>query len=160
MEKQTIERRYPKAPLVGVAGVVISGENVLLVQRGKAPGKGEWNIPGGLVEVGETLQEAVKREIREETGLDVEVRSLLEVSDRIIRDEAGKVRYHYVLLDYLCAVAGGTLSPASDAADARWVSMERLSDYDVIPPVRNVIEKALELNFGSSAPQREGEKDG
>ena len=137
-----VKRRYPSHPLVGVAGVIIQNGRVLLVKRGKAPGKGEWNIPGGLVEVGETLEEAVVRETHEETGLEVAVETLLEVSDRIIRDVEGRVMYHYVLLDYLCRMVGGRLGAASDAADARWVSFEEIDSLDLPKPVRNVLRKA------------------
>ena len=119
-----------------------------MIRRGKAPGKGEWNIPGGLVEVGETLLDAVVREVREETGLEVEVQTLLTVSDRIIRDNAGSVQYHYVLLDYLCRVSGGTLIPGSDAADARRMTSRQLSEIDLSDPVRNVLKKAETLTHG------------
>ncbi len=137
-----VKRRYPSYPLVGVAGVIIQKGKVLLIKRGKAPGKGEWNIPGGLVEVGERLEEAVKRETYEETGLEVDVGMLLEVSDRIIRDVEGRVMYHYVLLDYLCRMVGGRLAAASDAADARWVSFEDIDSLDLPKSVRNVLRKA------------------
>jgi len=148
MKEGVLDRRYPAAPLVGVAGVVYGKGKVLLIKRGKAPGIGEWNIPGGLVEVGEKLEEAVKREIREETGLSSVVQSLLEVSDRIIRDESGKVKYHYVLLDYLCRPVGGFLEPSSDAADARWVTRQGLSDMDLPDPILNVLKKAEEITHG------------
>ncbi len=108
------------APLVGVGGVVVHQNRVLLVQRGNEPLLGQWSIPGGLIDVGETLREAVIREVKEETGLDVEPIELIELLDRIHRQD-GRVRYHYVIADYLCRVAGGTLGAASDAAAARWV---------------------------------------
>ena len=132
-------RRYPRFPRVGVAGVVVQDNKVLVIKRGTPPGKGEWNLPGGLVEVGETLEEALKREVREETGLKVSIEGFLLASDRIIRDENNRVRYHYVLLDYLCHVTGGTLSASSDAADARWVSFNHLENLDLPTPVKQVI---------------------
>ncbi len=145
MRQETDERRYPTAPLVGVAGIVRRGDRVLLIRRGKPPGKGEWNLPGGLVEVGETLKEAVAREVAEETGLEVAVGPLVAVGDRIIRDAAGRVQYHYVLLDYLCDVTGGTLAPASDAADARWVALDEIHELDLPGPVYEVLKKAEEM---------------
>jgi len=115
-----VEREFPLAPLVGVGGVVVHEDRVLLVQRGTEPLRGRWTIPGGLIDVGETLREAVIREVKEETGLDVEPLELIELLDRIDREDE-RVRYHYVIADYLCRVTGGTLEAASDAAAARWV---------------------------------------
>ncbi len=113
-------REYPEAPLVGVGAVIVDRGRVLLVQRGHEPMKGHWSIPGGLVELGESLTDAVVREIREETGLAVESVELIELLDRIYRD-GERIRYHYILADYLCCVTGGELRAASDAADVRWV---------------------------------------
>lgn len=141
-------RSYPSYPLVGVAGIVYEKGKVLLIKRGSEPGKGEWNIPGGLVEVGERLKDAVAREIREETGLEVIVEILLDVSDRIIRDPEGRVKYHYVLLDYLCRVAGGEIVAASDAADARWVTNNQLIHMELPDPIRKVLKKAGEITHG------------
>ena len=108
-----VEREFPISPLVGVGGVVVHENRVLLVQRGHEPMKGKWTIPGGLIDVGEALREAVIREVKEETGLDVEPIELIELLDRIHREE-GRVRYHYVIADYLCRVQGGTLAASSD----------------------------------------------
>lgn len=116
-------REYPARPLLGVGGIVFREDGaILLVERAKEPARGRWTIPGGLVEAGETLEMAVVREVREETGLMVEPVERVEIVERIYRDEAGvgRVRYHYVLADYLCRVTGGELKAASDAADARW----------------------------------------
>jgi ADP-ribose pyrophosphatase YjhB (NUDIX family) len=115
-----LQREFPLAPLVGVGAVVVEQGRVLLVQRGTEPAKGQWSIPGGLIDVGESLREAVAREVREETGLIVEPVELIELLDRIHRD-GDRVRYHYVIADYLCRVVGGTLLAASDADAARWV---------------------------------------
>ena len=131
-------------PLVGVAGVIVNGHQVLLIKRAKAPGKGEWNLPGGLVEVGERLTEAVRREIREETGLEVRVETLLEVADRIIRDRRGRILYHYVLHDYLCHHINGEASAASDAAEVKWVSFKEISSFGVPNTIRGVVKKAEE----------------
>ena len=139
-------REYPERPLAGVGGVILDGETVLLVRRAREPLSGEWSLPGGLVEVGEELAEAVRREIREETGLAVRVGTVVEVLDRILRDEQGRVRFHYVLVDFLCAVEGGELEAASDAAEACWVERTRLGEYSLRPETLRVIEKAFSLN--------------
>jgi 8-oxo-dGTP diphosphatase len=119
-------REYPQTPMVGVGAVVIDGDQVLLIRRGQQPMKGQWSLPGGALEVGETLLDGVRREVREETGLEVEPVALIEVLDRIVRDEDGRVRFHYVLVDYLCRVTGGELCCATDAVDARWASRDDL----------------------------------
>ncbi len=157
MRQETNERRYPTTPLVGVAGIVRRGDRVLLIRRGKPPGEGEWNLPGGLVEIGETLKEAVAREVAEETGLKVTVGPLVAVGDRIIRDTAGRVQYHYVLVDYLCDVTEGTLVPASDAADARWVAFDEIHEMDLPEPVYEVLKRSEEMILNDANGM---EKDG
>jgi 8-oxo-dGTP diphosphatase len=152
-----LRREFPEAPIVGVGAVVIEGDCVLLVRRGQEPLKEEWSLPGGVLELGETLENGVVRELFEETGLTVEVVSIVEVLDRIVLEDRAeevdspgdsqkRIRYHYVLVDFLCRVVGGSLGAASDAADARWVSREELngpSIYRVAPVTVLVIEKAL-----------------
>ncbi len=144
-----MRREYPEAPIVGVGAVVIDGTRVLLVRRGQEPLKGEWSLPGGALELGETLQQGVVREVLEETGLEVVPGSIVEVFDRITQDEAtGRVRYHYVLVDFVCRVAGGTLLGASDAEEARWVERDELEapgEYRVAPFTVQVIEKAFRV---------------
>src|SRR5205809_2114809 len=115
-------RRHPERPIVAVGAVILDGDRVLLVKRGQEPLKGEWSLPGGAIEIGETLEAAVVREVREETCLDVEVGPLVDVVNRITRDAEGRVDYHFVVVDYLCRPLGGTLACASDAAAAEWVS--------------------------------------
>lgn len=139
-----MRREYPNQPNVGVGGVVIHRGCVLLVRRGHEPLKGRWTIPGGMVEVGEELRDAVQRELKEETGLDVEPGCLIEVFDRIQR--AGRrVRYHFVIADYLCRLKSGKLRPASDVLDARWVDPRELGRYDLTEKAQSVILNALRL---------------
>ena len=146
-----MRREYPEAPIVGVGAVVIKGTKVLLVRRGNEPLKGEWSLPGGAVELGETLQQGVVREVLEETGLVVVPAGIVEVLDRITQDEvlqdgaSGRVRYHYVLVDFVCHVTGGALREGSDADEVRWVAREELGEYHLAPITVRVIEKALEL---------------
>jgi 8-oxo-dGTP diphosphatase len=123
-----MQREFPSAPLAGVGAVVVHQGRVLLIRRGTEPALGQWSLPGGLVELGESLAEALRREVREETGLLVEPVELVELLDRIYREdrhedghEDGRVRYHYIIADYLCRVTGGELRAASDAAAVRWV---------------------------------------
>jgi len=124
-------REFPQAPLVGVGAVIVEQGKVLLVQRGSEPLKGHWSLPGGLVEVGESLHAAVVREVTEETGLLVEPVELVELLDRIYRD-GDRVRYHYVIADYLCRVTGGSLQAASDAAAARWVERAEWTSHSIL----------------------------
>jgi ADP-ribose pyrophosphatase YjhB (NUDIX family) len=124
-------REFPQAPLVGVGAVIVSERRVLLVQRGREPLKGHWSLPGGLIEVGESLQSAVVREVEEETGLVVEPLELIELLDRIHRD-GDRVRYHYVIADYLCRVTGGTLKAASDADAVRWVERAEWNSHSAL----------------------------
>lgn len=127
----SMQREYPSAPLVGVGAVVVHEGRIALIQRGTEPAKGRWSIPGGLIEVGEMLSEAVVREVQEETGLVVEPVELIELLDRIYRD-GERVRYHYVIADYLCRVVGGTLQAGSDAAAVRWVEHEQCNSHSAI----------------------------
>jgi mutator protein MutT len=136
-------RRHPDRPVVGVGAIVVDGSHVVLVKRAHEPLKGAWSLPGGAVEVGETLAEAVAREVREETGLDVRVGPLVEVLERVHRDADGRVEFHYVLADYVCTPLGGTLAHASDATDARWVSFDEMDAYGVSATTITVIAKAL-----------------
>ena len=142
-----MSREYPERPIVGVGGVVVEQGRVLLVQRGRAPLLGEWSIPGGALKVGETLEEALRRELREETGLEVTPLELLEVLDRIVPDEAGRTRYHYVLIDYLCRVKrSGPQDPraATDVSECRWVTPSEVAEYHLRPETLRVVGKALQ----------------
>ena len=139
-------RAFPDRPVIGVGAVVVDGERVVLVKRAHEPLKGEWSLPGGAVEVGETLAEAVEREVREETGLEVTVGPVVEVVDRVHRTSDGRVEYHFVIIDYLCAVASGTLRSGSDAADACWAAVGDLANYRLTDLATAVIHKALEMD--------------
>jgi 8-oxo-dGTP diphosphatase len=137
------QREFPLTPLVGVGAVVVHEGQVLLVRRGREPLKGHWTLPGGVLEIGETLAEGVAREVREETGLEVEIIELVELLDRIHR-EGERVRYHYAIADYLCRVTGGELHAASDAAAVRWVERAEWNSHSalVLDPITvRVIEK-------------------
>ena len=137
-----MQREFPSAPLVGVGAVIVEAGRVLLVQRGAEPLKGHWSLPGGLVELGEELANAVAREVREETGLVVEPLEPIELLDRIYREDE-RVRYHYVIADYLCRVTGGELLAASDADAVRWVEREEWaeeSELQLDPITVRVIE--------------------
>jgi mutator protein MutT len=138
-------RTYPDRPIVGVGAVVVDNDRVLLVRRAHEPLKGEWSLPGGAVEVGETLRDAVTREVLEETGLEVEVGPVVDVLDRIRPDPDGRVRYHFVLIDYLCRPVGGTLACASDAEDVAWAGLNELGGYGVAESAIAVIRQAFDL---------------
>jgi len=141
----THQREYPERPVVGVGGVVVSGGRVLLVRRGAPPLAGQWSIPGGMLESGETLLEGVRRELAEETGVEVRVLELVEVFERIDLDGTGKTRYHYVVLDYLCEAIRGEVRAGSDVTDAAWVAASELAPYELTPTAARVIHKAFEM---------------
>ena len=145
-EANTSSREYPTQPIPGVAAVTVHEGKVLLAMRGKAPSFGKWGIPGGVVEVGETLHEAIRREVLEETSICVEPVKLLTVFDSINRDEDGRVHYHYILFEYLCRYVSGEVQASGDAPDARWVCFEDLDSLDVMPSTRRFIDKVLHDN--------------
>ena len=126
-----MQREFPETPLVGVGAVIVDQGRVLLVRRGREPLKGQWSLPGGLLEIGESLSAGVVREVREETGLTVEPVELIELLDRIHR-EGERVRYHYVIADYLCSVTGGDLKAASDAEAVRWVERAEWNSHSAL----------------------------
>ncbi len=139
-----MQREFPSVPLVGVGAIIVDGNEVLLIRRAQKPMKGCWSIPGGMLELGESLLEGVRREAREETCLVVEPVEVVEVLDRIYRED-GRVRYHYVIVDYLCRVTGGSLQAASDAAEARWTAPSEWSNSSELaldPITVRVLEKA------------------
>jgi 8-oxo-dGTP diphosphatase len=138
-----MKREYPDRPIVGVGAVIVDAGRVLLVKRGAPPLLGEWSLPGGVVEIGETLRAAAEREALEETGLIVEAGEVLEVLDRIIPGENGRAQYHYVLIDFLCRVTGGELRVGGDAADAAWAAEQDLANFKLEKPAMDVILRAF-----------------
>jgi mutator protein MutT len=150
-----VSRQYPDRPIVGVGAVIVDGNRVLLVRRANEPLKGEWSLPGGAVEVGETLEVAVAREVREETGLEVDVGPMIDVLDRIRFDTDGRASYHYVLVDFLCRPTGGTLACASDADGAMWVPLVELAEQGVAQATISVIQKGFDLVRSGSWTPRE-----
>lgn len=145
-----MQREFPTAPIAGVGAVVLDAEGrVLLVRRGQEPRLGEWSLPGGALELGERLEDGVRREVREETGLEVEPIEIVAVFDYIShgKDDPARVRFHYVLVDYRCRVLGGTLASATDVTEVRWVGWNELNGhgaYAVRPFTLSVIRKALD----------------
>jgi ADP-ribose pyrophosphatase YjhB (NUDIX family) len=136
-------RRYPRHPILGVGAIIFRRDRVLLIERGKPPLKGFWSLPGGAVETGERLEESVRREVLEETGLVIKPVRLFTIFERIMRDDRGEAEYHYVLLDYLCRVTGGTLKAASDVSRVAWVPRTALSRYKITEGTLPVIERAF-----------------
>ena len=145
------KRAYPEQPVVGVGGVVVIDGRALLIRRGSEPLKGEWSIPGGTLELGETLVEGVRRELREETGLDVKVLELIEVFERIFPERQGgpdrtqRPQYHFVILDYLCEAVWGTPRPGGDVTEIAFVSEGELGRYNLTPAAIRVLRKAFAL---------------
>lgn len=138
-------RAYPASPIVGVGAVILDGSRVLLVKRAHAPLKGEWSLPGGAVELGETIEAAVAREVLEETGIVVDVGPIVEVLDRVQHTPDGRVEYHFVIIDYLCAVRTGVAAHGSDAEDIRWVDISELAPLGVTEKAMAVVKKAVEM---------------
>jgi len=140
---KSTKREYPDRPIVGVGAVIVDHGRVLLVKRGSPPLLGEWSLPGGVVELGETLRAAAEREALEETGLIVKAGEVLEVLDRIIPGKDAAPQYHYVLIDFLCVVQGGELRAGGDAADVAWASESELGKFKLEQPAVEVISKAF-----------------
>jgi len=144
MECSDISREYPPCPLVGVGALIVDEGRIVLIKRGREPAKGEWSVPGGLVNVGESLRDAVSREALEETGLKVQIEALVELVERILHDDEGQTRYHYVIADYRCRAVGGYLRAGSDASDVLWVHQDDLHRFGLAPITIEIIRKALD----------------
>lgn len=138
-----MQREHPKQPLIGVGALIVENGRVVLIKRGKAPLLGEWSIPGGMLELGQTLRQGAEREALEETGLVVRATELLGVFDRVVPDAEGKIIYHYVLIDFLCERVSGELHAGADAADARWYKPEEVADLPLTEDTAGVIRAAL-----------------
>lgn len=138
-----MNREYPEAPIVAVGVVVKRGHEVLLVRRLNEPSRGRWSLPGGAVELGETVREAARREVWEECRLQVEPDEVVAVVDNIVHDEAGRIRFHYVLIDLLAEYVGGEAAAASDIGDARWVREEELEELDVTEKASQLVREML-----------------
>jgi ADP-ribose pyrophosphatase YjhB (NUDIX family) len=151
-----MSRSYPDRPFVGVGAVIVQDGKVVLIRRKYEPLKGHWSLPGGAVEIGETLEGCVAREMREETGLEVRVGPVIEVFDRITRDAGGRVQYHYVLVDYLCWPVYGELRAGSDVDAAVLVDPSALPVYDLTEKAAAVIARGLQLARRAPEPARDG----
>jgi 8-oxo-dGTP diphosphatase len=139
-----MKRDYPEQPLIGVGAVIVSGGRALLVRRDSEPLRGEWSVPGGLLELGEKLRDGVRREAQEETGLEIEPGEVLDVFDSIFTDPAGRTQYHYVLIDYLCRPLSGEARAGSDVSDVRWVGLEALAAMGLRDIIEQVVRKGIQ----------------
>ena len=139
-------RSYADAPRVGVGMIVLRGDEVLLARRGHEPSRGKWSIPGGLVELGETVESAACREVKEECGVEAEPGGLVGVVDRILHDAAGRIQYHYVLVDFWGTPRGGEPQAGSDALEVRWVPLTELSDFDLTDGLEVIVQRAVALH--------------
>jgi 8-oxo-dGTP diphosphatase len=137
------DRRYPRRPLVGVGALIFNGDRILMAQRGKEPLKGWWSLPGGALETGERLADAVRREVLEETGLEIEPLRVFEIFERIMHDQQGAPEYHYVLIDYVCRVTGGTLCAGDDVCRVEWMERPALSALQITEGTMGVIDRAF-----------------
>jgi 8-oxo-dGTP diphosphatase len=158
--KVTSSREYPERPVVGVGGVIIDNGRALLIRRGSEPLRGQWSIPGGTLELAESLQEGVARELREETGLDVRVLELIEVFDRIFPDEhlaaseqKPRPRFHFVIVDYLCERIGGEARAGSDVTDVAFANEEELAQYHLTETATRVLKKAFAMARAQGSPR-------
>jgi ADP-ribose pyrophosphatase YjhB (NUDIX family) len=156
-----MKREYPDQPLVGVGSIIVEDGCVALIKRGHPPLLGEWSIPGGLLELSETVRQAAAREAQEETGLIVEAMELLGVFDRIVRDREGRTLYHYVLVDFLCRRVSGQLKSAGDADDARWFTREEVAGLPLPKDTAQVIASGFQkapAKLHEAAPHKESRR--
>ena len=146
-----MKREYPERPVIGVGAVIVAGGRVLLVRRDTDPLRGEWSVPGGVLELGEKLRHGVRREALEETGVVVEPVEVLDVFDSIFTDGLGRTQYHYVLIDYLCRPISGEARPGSDVSDVRWVAAEALPAMGLREVTEQVVRKGLALAMAKAS---------
>ena len=140
-----MKREYPEAPVISVGGLVVRQGEFLLTKRGKEPLKDIWTLPGGAVELGERLEQAIVREIKEECNIDVHPLGIIEVFEQIFKDNAGRVRFHYVIVDFLLEYRGGEARPQSDTAELAWLTLDELSRYNTPERAIKVIKRGLEV---------------
>jgi len=138
-----LKKEYPKQPIVGVGAIIIHNGKMLIVKRGSDPGKGKWSVPGGLVELGETVKEAVEREVLEECNLKVEASHLIDIVDNIIRDKNGRIKYHFIILDFFAKLRGGKLKPNSEIIEAKWVPIDEVEKYDLTNTFKEFMKRNL-----------------
>jgi mutator protein MutT len=139
-----VKRLYPSQPVVGVGAIIVCNGKILLEKRKSEPGRGKWSIPGGLVELGESTEQAVIREVKEETGLDVENPELIDVVNNIILDANGKIEYHFVIVDYFVKLRGGELKAADDAEELKWVALDDVEKYNITSTLRAFLQRNME----------------
>jgi ADP-ribose pyrophosphatase YjhB (NUDIX family) len=147
-----MQRKYPVCPLIGVGALIHRGDEIVVVKRENEPAKGLWSIPGGLLELGERVYDGVKREVMEETGLDVDIDRLLDVIDNIVYDDDGKICYHYVLIDYLCSLSHGDLKAATDVKEAQWI---KLKDVNRLPTTKTLKRLLVKANLMEEITQEQ-----
>jgi len=134
-------REYPERPIVGAGALMIENGKLLLIKRGAKPGQGRWSIPGGIVELGERVQDTIVREVKEECGLDIEVEGLMDVFDSITRDKKGRIQYQFVVVNFLAKIRGGILKNADDVLEARWVQLNEVEEYNLTNSFRAFFQK-------------------
>jgi 8-oxo-dGTP diphosphatase len=149
----TGSRSYPERPIIAVGGVVIYDSRVLLIRRGQPPLEGRWSIPGGILEIGETIAEGIEREMREETSVQVRVRDLIEIYEKVLRDEEERPQYHFVILDYVCEFVEGTAEAGGDVSEVMWASEQELESLMLTTAANRVIRKAFLAVRGRAAAQ-------
>jgi len=138
-----MKREYPDAPIIAVGAIIHDGARIVVIRRDREPAKGRWTFPGGGIELGETVRDALRREALEETGLEVEAGQLAAIVDRILPDNAGRIQYHYVILDFLARPVAGVLRPGDDASDVRWVGLSELDQLDMTEQAKEIARKLL-----------------
>ena len=153
MRSCTLKKIYPNQPVVGVGAIILKDGKILLEKRLNTPGKGKWSVPGGLVELGETVDQAIIREVKEETGLNVANPRLIDIVDHIELDEDSKIKYHFIIIDYLASITGGIPKAASDAEDLKWIAFSEVQAYDLTSSFRLFFKKnRLKLENFNSCP--------
>ncbi len=142
---ESIKREYPKRPIASMAACVFKDDKILIIQRANPPSQGMWSLPGGMIELGETIQETTKREVAEECGIEIEVGDVFHAANLIVPDEKGDIKYHYVITYLIAYYKNGEAKPGSDAMDIKWVTIEELTKFDINPVARENIIKAFRI---------------